>query len=93
MTMANWTGFMAEDKLRSIRMLQAFRWFCPDCQLENFDRAENVAFSDPEQETEARLQLGIPEGALGEIVQVPSSVTCRGCLAMFEPGPPEQEGT
>lgn len=74
---------MNED-LRFVRMQQAFRWFCLDCQTENFDRAVKVEFADTDEELRAKEALGIPPGEIGDVVSAPETVTCRQCLAMFK---------
>ena len=71
------------DKLRRVVMHQAFRWFCLDCETENFDRAVTVEFTDPDEELRIREELGLPPGELCDVVETPPTVTCRSCLAMF----------
>ena len=73
-------------RLPCVRIEQAFRWHCPACARENFDRAQVVRFDNQALEREAREALGVPHGCPGGVVAVPRSVTCGGCLAMFRPG-------
>ena len=63
---------------------QAFRWECPQCGRENFDRAAPVSFDCPEDEEEAKAALGVESWIEGGIVSVPDTVTCGGCLLLCE---------
>ncbi len=76
-------GGASSDELRTIKMQQAYRWECPDCKRENFDRAEEVIFDDIFEEEDARQKLGIPDDVEGAIVTCPDTVTCLSCFAMF----------
>ncbi len=71
------------EELRTVQALQAFRWVCPDCDTENFDRASRVAFETPQDEEQVREALGARGDEEGFVVQAPDTVTCRNCLAMF----------
>jgi len=68
--------------LKRVKAMQAFRWICPECQTENFDRAVEVVFEDPEAERVSLESMGLKPGE-GIIVEAPGTVTCRSCLAMF----------
>lgn len=69
------------EELRSVDAFTAFRWICPDCETENFDRAQNSVFECEEDEAEVRRGLGVGEDEA--IVQAPETVTCKCCLSMF----------
>jgi hypothetical protein len=71
-----------EADLPLVRMEQAFRWFCPGCEVENFDRALATKFTSQEEEQAACQELGIPEDATGGFVEIPTTVTCRNCLLL-----------
>lgn len=75
-------GMSDENDLPRVHMEQAFRWFCPGCKTENFDRAVEVEFESREHMQEVCEGLGVDKYREGEIVEVPKTVTCRSCLIL-----------
>lgn len=74
---------MTNDERRTVTMQQAYRWECPDCKRENFDRAEEVTFDNIFEEEAAKEKLGIPDDVEGAFVTCPDTVTRLSCFAMF----------
>ena len=80
------------DDAPIVKTEMAFRWECPQCGRENFDRCRTVVFDNPEDEAEAKEKLGIPEEIEGGVCSCPETFTCLGCLLIVRPDeslPPE----
>ena len=71
-----------KNKMRTVEMFQAFRWFCMDCGTENFDRGVEMDLTEEEEE-ELRFSMGIDPLDKGAFIRISRTVTCRECLMMF----------
>lgn len=67
---------------KSVELVPAFVWTCPECGVDKFERAILVELSEEEIEELQQEEDGEPEEA-GSFLTSPQSVTCDKCKRTF----------
>lgn len=77
------------DSLERVELGSAWMWDCPECGIENFQRAITT-FLDSSDEDDAEAIAALygetpPDGVLAKCVSHPNRVVCKHCKREFRP--------
>lgn len=67
---------------KSVELVPAFLWTCPECGVDKFERAIVVELSAEEMD-ELRQDHGVQPWETGNFLNSPKNVTCDMCKQTF----------
>lgn len=70
------------DELDIVELNPAYSWTCDDCGTKNFEEATSPELTREEAEEIAK-EYNLPEALGGIFFQVPDTVVCCNCGAIF----------
>ncbi len=76
--------------MQKIELHTAWQWDCPECGVENLERAVTVEMSQEDRE-EMMEEHGLEPGVTGDWTTQPDEVTCKSCNREFETINPNDE--